>query len=76
MLVGPCTTFRRSSSRAAGGSAFRTCGLSALSRTSSLADRHPFEGGDTAEVIYRITSFHIPELQQVSPSVPEDLCAM
>jgi serine/threonine protein kinase len=41
-----------------------------------FSGRNPFEAAETMQVIYNITSLPIPELHQLNPEVPEDLCQL
>jgi serine/threonine protein kinase len=38
-----------------------------------LAGQNPFEGGETAQIIYRITSTRMPDIRQACPGAPTDL---
>ncbi len=41
-----------------------------------LSGRNPFAGGDTANVIYRITAQRIPDIREIYPGIPEDLASI
>jgi serine/threonine protein kinase len=41
-----------------------------------LSGHNPFEGHDTASVIYRITSRQVPDIREISPAIPADLAAV
>jgi predicted Ser/Thr protein kinase/tetratricopeptide (TPR) repeat protein len=38
-----------------------------------LAGRNPFDGGDTANVIYRITTQRVPDIRTVATGIPDDI---
>jgi serine/threonine protein kinase len=39
-----------------------------------FSGRNLFEGAETPQVIYNITNLQIPDIHQLNPDVPEDLC--